>query len=170
MAAVLEVQARNAVDTIEVVDGAFVTCAAGAPLSGQPRWEEKLESLEFSLASFGIVGNRHGDDSVTVAGVTKQKKFPNTYWYGETPAGVVNKNTPDRVRAVLDAAVIRTLKDVCDSIPACNKITGDRVNFSKFDFISILDFLLDADVDEAYEDDIRRARKALLQTIWIKEL
>lgn len=66
MKTVASVQKRNSEEILQ--DNSFVGVAG--VLSDTPRWEDKLESLEFACASFGLNTVRDGDDGVVVSART----------------------------------------------------------------------------------------------------
>ena len=163
LVAVAEVQRRNATDTIEVVDGAFVTTAADAPLSGQPRWEEKLESLEFALSSFGLSSNRHGDDAIVVEPIKATAK---TYTYGLTPKDVITKSLPAAYSARFGASDAALIYRIGKKVAELRDIqSGEHVKLTRASVEILLELLLESD-----EDDAMNLRSAILDSIGIEEV
>lgn len=168
LAAVAEVQNRNAVDAIEVIAGAFVTTASGAPLSGQPRWEEKLESLEYALAGFGVACARHGDDAVTVAPLRTHKASASnrTYTYGTTPKDVISKNLPVQFPATFTSDDVALIHEVGHDVAALKSIRPRvPVKLPKATVEILLERLAESDNDEAFS-----LRTSILEVIGIEEV
>ena len=168
MAAVAEVVKRNAVDTIEVVDGQFTTVAGSAPLSGTPRWEERMESLEFALSGFGIEGDRVGDSAIAVRGfrATAKKTDANTYTYGLTPKDVIHKHLPAKYPIKLTRSDLGVVYEAAPDSVFFKRIEANReVKISKPDMELLLAGLLDVESDEALS-----LRTAILDTIGIEEV
>ena len=172
MKAIAEVQKRNAHDTIEAVNGTFVTTAQGAPLSGAPRWEERLESLEFSLAAFGVQSERVNDDTLLVhtipeavaASHSDSGKY--TFTYGMTPKDVIAKNLPAYYMFKPNKAMVRTMQKACPKSTAIQDIeAGEQSRLSRADTEMLLAALLKQDSDEAM-----LLRTDILGTVGIEEV
>jgi hypothetical protein len=168
MTAIAEVGKRNAVDTIEFVDGQFTTVAGFAPLSGTPRWEERMESLEFALSSFGIEGERIGDSAIAVKGfrATAKKTDANMYTYGLTPKDVIHKHLPAQYPMKLTRSDIGIVHEAVPDSAFFKRIEANReVKISRADMELLLAGLLDVESDEAFS-----LRTAILDTIGIEEV
>lgn len=172
MQAVAEVQKRNACDTVELIGNKFVTTAQGAPLSGAPRWEERLESLEFSLAAFGVPSTRVNDDTLQVQPIketvaaSRSDAGKYTFTYGMTPKDVIAKNLPAFYKFKPDREMVRTMHKACPKSAAIQDLeAGEQSKLSRADMEMLLAALLKLDSDEAM-----LLRSDILGTVGIEEV
>lgn len=175
--AVAHVVDRNSKDTIEAIGGMFVTVAADAPMSGAERWEERMESLEYSLAGFGIEGERVGDDSVKVqplhvrpnpATVTAKSADPHTYSFGLTPKDVIHKHLPVRFAAKFTRDDIAAIEEACgDNVAFVSKgiPANTNTNILRADMELLLQYLAESD-----NEDANSLRTSILSVIGIEEV
>ena len=175
--AVAHVVDRNATNTVEAIAGVFVTTAANTPLSGAERWEERIESLEYSLAGFGVEGDRVGDDSIKVhslqhrpnpATVMAKSGDPHTYTFGMTPKDVIHKHLPEHFQAKFSRSDVAAIEDACgDDVAFVRKgiAANTNIKIARDDMELLLSKLADSD-----NDDAMSLRTSILSVIGIEEV
>lgn len=149
--AVAKVVARNQVDVMH--DNAMVG-VAGVEV-GNPRWLDKLESLEYAVSSFGLVCERNGDSTVTV----KPIKLSCDTVTVEACAARTGKH----VKVTLSGSTLRQAKAVTEKTYLSDALNtdSDLKTFSKDDFQLLLGLC-----DE--HTGTSKLKTALLEAVGIK--
>lgn len=124
--AVAAVQKRNA---IEVMHENSMVGVAGVQV-GNPRWLDRLESLEYAIGSFGVECERQGDDTVTV------KPLKSSDVSIEAATARVGK----RVKVALSGSLLRQARAVTEGtyLQDALNLDSDLKTFSKDDFQLLL--------------------------------
>lgn len=138
MAAVAKVQKRNSID---VPQSSTWVGIAGVE-SDAPRWEEKLESLEYSLGSYGLDFKRSGDDSLVVSAHVK-----NYVDAKAVPAQVVASRLKQQNTVVLSGSDKKRAVAACEDTYLSSVVASDSdtINLGKDDMLVFLDCLASQD-------------------------
>jgi hypothetical protein len=159
MSVVASVQERNLIPVVHETEAGRLTCVAGV-ISDVPRWQEELEALESSLASFGLDTKQDTSDSFVVKATTLR------YTMGLTPKNVIAKKLPKSYNLMLRGSDFRAVDHAVRGTRIATLLNeGERVGLDRDDMMLLLDKLNDFD-----NDDAMSVRSGILSTIGIEEV
>lgn len=159
MSVIAQVQVRNLVPILHETTAGKLACVAGV-ISDVPRWQEELEALESSLASFGLDIKQDGSDSFVVKATALH------YTMGMTPKNVIAKRLPKSYPMMLRGTDFDAAERAVKGTRLASVFNeGQRVSLDKDDMMLLLDKCNDYD-DEA----VMNLRSSILSTIGIEEV